>query len=72
MNAKKSQATQRPQGCASVCHAFKGTEVEKSSNIAGIRVLGRLPRSQEKQQTVNGTETKRDWEKEENRQQNMR
>lgn len=29
--------------------------MEKSSNIAGIRVLGRLPRSQEKQETVNGT-----------------
>lgn len=53
---KKSWATQRPQGCAWVCHAFKGIEVEKSSNIAEIRVLGRLPRSQEKQQTVNGTE----------------
>lgn len=45
--------------------------MEKSSNTAGIRVLGRLPRSQEKQQTVNGTETKRDWEKEVNRQQSM-
>lgn len=72
MSSKKSWATQRPQGCAWVCCAFKGTEVEKSSNIAGIRVLGRLPRSQEKQQTVNGTETKRDWEKEANRQQSMR
>lgn len=29
--------------------------MEKSSDIAGIRVLGRLPRSQEKQETVNGT-----------------
>lgn len=46
--------------------------MEKSSDIAGIKVLGRLPRSQEKQETVNGTETKRNWEKEANRQGSVR